>query len=80
MSISYFTDLFDLYLQENPSDKDMNQGTLVIFNLEPAVSNEELHKIFGAFGEVREVNLFLLSDSSNHCYFHVNYNFSLLEY
>ncbi|KAL5213378.1 hypothetical protein ABZP36_024225 [Zizania latifolia] len=39
----------------NPSDKDMNQGTLVIFNLEPAVSNEELLRIFGAFGEVREV-------------------------
>ncbi|KAK3156746.1 hypothetical protein QOZ80_2AG0111310 [Eleusine coracana subsp. coracana] len=39
--------------KENPSDKDMNQGTLVIFNLEPAVSNEELLQIFGAFGEVR---------------------------
>ncbi|XP_052143875.1 protein MEI2-like 5 isoform X2 [Oryza glaberrima] len=41
--------------KENPSDKDMNQGTLVIFNLEPAVSNEELLQIFGAFGEVREI-------------------------
>ncbi|XP_022679982.1 protein MEI2-like 5 isoform X2 [Setaria italica] len=41
--------------KENPSDKDMNQGTLVIFNLEPAVSNEELLRIFGAFGEVREI-------------------------
>ncbi|GJM91034.1 hypothetical protein PR202_ga07369 [Eleusine coracana subsp. coracana] len=40
--------------KENPSDKDMNQGTLVIFNLEPAVSNEELLQIFGAFGEIRE--------------------------
>ncbi|KQJ94515.1 protein MEI2-like 5 isoform X1 [Brachypodium distachyon] len=41
--------------KENPSDKDMNQGTLVIFNLEPAVSNEELLRIFGEFGEVREI-------------------------
>ncbi|KAL6877553.1 hypothetical protein ACP4OV_012768 [Aristida adscensionis] len=41
--------------KENPSDKDMNQGTLVIFNLEPVVSNEELLSIFGAFGEVREI-------------------------
>ncbi|KAK3152877.1 hypothetical protein QOZ80_2BG0164800 [Eleusine coracana subsp. coracana] len=41
--------------KENPSDKDMNQGTLVIFNLEPAVSNEELLQIFGVFGEVREI-------------------------
>jgi RNA recognition motif-containing protein len=51
--------------KENPSDKDMNQGTLVIFNLEPAVSNEELLQIFGAFGEVREVKsvtLYLLTD------------------
>jgi RNA recognition motif-containing protein len=43
----------------------MNQGTLVIFNLEPAVSNEELLQIFGAFGEVREVKsvtLYLLTD------------------
>ncbi|TVU32282.1 hypothetical protein EJB05_24006 [Eragrostis curvula] len=41
--------------KENPTDKDMNQGTLVIFNLEPAVSNEDLLRIFGAFGEVREI-------------------------
>ncbi|CAL9121079.1 unnamed protein product [Musa acuminata var. zebrina] len=41
--------------KDNPTDKDMNQGTLVIFNLDPSVSNEDLRKIFGAYGEVKEI-------------------------
>ena len=41
--------------QDNPSEKDINQGTLVIFNLDPSVSNEDLRKIFGVYGEVKEV-------------------------
>ncbi|AQK79800.1 Protein MEI2-like 5 [Zea mays] len=41
--------------KENPSDKDLNQGTLVIFNLDPSVSNEEVRQIFGAYGEVKEL-------------------------
>ncbi|PKA59116.1 Protein MEI2-like 2 [Apostasia shenzhenica] len=41
--------------KENPSDKDLNQGTLVIFNLDPSVSNDDLLQIFGAFGEVKEI-------------------------
>lgn len=41
--------------QDNPSDKDMNQGTLVVFNLDPSVSNDDLLQIFGAYGEVKEV-------------------------
>ncbi|XP_010559265.1 PREDICTED: protein MEI2-like 3 [Tarenaya hassleriana] len=41
--------------KDNPSEKDINQGTLVVFNLEPSVSNEELEKIFGAYGEVKEI-------------------------
>ncbi|XP_020100155.1 protein MEI2-like 2 isoform X2 [Ananas comosus] len=41
--------------KDNPSDKDMNQGTLVIFNLDPSVSNDELRQIFGAYGEVKEI-------------------------
>uniref|UniRef100_A0A1D1YCF1 Protein MEI2-like 2 n=1 Tax=Anthurium amnicola TaxID=1678845 RepID=A0A1D1YCF1_9ARAE len=41
--------------KDNPSDKDINQGTLVIFNLDPSVSNDELHQIFGAYGEVKEL-------------------------
>ena len=35
----------------------MNQGTLVIFNVDSTVSNDELLKLFGAYGEIREVRL-----------------------
>ncbi|KAL6567325.1 hypothetical protein OROGR_000993 [Orobanche gracilis] len=41
--------------KENPSDKDINQGTLVVFNLDPSVSNDDLRQIFGAYGEVKEI-------------------------
>ncbi|OAY30614.1 protein MEI2-like 1 isoform X4 [Manihot esculenta] len=41
--------------KDNPSEKDINQGTLVIFNLDSSVSTEELHKIFGAYGEIKEI-------------------------
>ncbi|XP_052203331.1 protein MEI2-like 5 isoform X2 [Diospyros lotus] len=41
--------------KDNPSDKDINQGTLVVFNLDPSVSNDEVHQIFGAYGEVKEI-------------------------
>lgn len=45
---------FPIY-QDNPSEKDINQGTLVVFNLDSSVSNDELHHIFGVYGEVKEV-------------------------
>ncbi|GAB2299084.1 Protein MEI2-like 2 [Dionaea muscipula] len=41
--------------KDNPSEKDINQGTLVVFNLDPSVSNEDLRVIFGAYGEVKEI-------------------------
>ncbi|XP_077252397.1 protein MEI2-like 2 isoform X2 [Tasmannia lanceolata] len=41
--------------KDNPSDKDINQGTLVAFNLDPSVSNDDLCQIFGAYGEVKEI-------------------------
>lgn len=43
--------------QENPSDKDINQGTLVVFNLDSSFSNDELREIFGVYGEIREVRV-----------------------
>lgn len=43
--------------QENPSEKDINQGTLVVFNLDSSVSNDELREIFRAYGEIKEVSL-----------------------
>ncbi|CAA7400502.1 unnamed protein product [Spirodela intermedia] len=41
--------------KDNPSEKDMNQGTLVAFNLDSSVSNDELRKIFGIYGEIKEI-------------------------
>ncbi|XP_021287292.1 protein MEI2-like 1 isoform X3 [Herrania umbratica] len=41
--------------KDNPSEKDVNQGTLVVFNLDSSVSTDELQRIFGAFGEIKEV-------------------------
>ncbi|XP_047315288.1 protein MEI2-like 2 [Impatiens glandulifera] len=41
--------------KDNPSDKDINQGTLVVFNLDPSVSNDDLLQIFGAYGEIKEI-------------------------
>lgn len=46
---------FSTLFQDNPSEKDINQGTLVVFNLDPSVSNDDLRQIFGAYGEVKEV-------------------------
>ncbi|CAH9076502.1 unnamed protein product [Cuscuta epithymum] len=41
--------------KDNPSEKDINQGTLVVFNLDPSVSNDDLHQIFGSYGEIKEI-------------------------
>ncbi|KAE8655796.1 Protein MEI2-like 5 [Hibiscus syriacus] len=41
--------------KDNPSEKDVNQGTLVVFNLDPSVSSDDLRQIFGAYGEVKEI-------------------------
>ncbi|XP_072978531.1 protein MEI2-like 4 isoform X1 [Typha angustifolia] len=41
--------------KDNPSEKDINQGTLVVFNLDSSVSNDELHQIFGVYGEIKEI-------------------------
>ncbi|KAE8023783.1 hypothetical protein FH972_009446 [Carpinus fangiana] len=41
--------------KDNPSEKDVNQGTLVVFNLDSSVSNDELCQIFGAYGEIKEI-------------------------
>lgn len=41
--------------KDNPSAKEINQGTLVVFNLDSSVSNDELHHIFGVYGEIKEI-------------------------
>jgi RNA recognition motif-containing protein len=42
--------------QDNPSDKDINQGALEVFNVDSSVSSDELTKIFGSYGEIKEVS------------------------
>ncbi|XP_061989881.1 protein MEI2-like 4 isoform X1 [Rosa rugosa] len=41
--------------KDNPSEKDVNQGTLVVFNLDSSVSNDELRELFGVYGEIKEI-------------------------
>eukprot|EP00004_Rigifila_ramosa_P024663 TRINITY_DN721_c0_g1_i1.p1 TRINITY_DN721_c0_g1~~TRINITY_DN721_c0_g1_i1.p1 ORF type:complete len:752 (+),score=107.44 TRINITY_DN721_c0_g1_i1:330-2258(+) len=41
--------------KDHPSERDQNQGTLVVFNLDPSISNHQLRLIFSDFGEVKEV-------------------------
>ncbi|XP_064985296.1 protein MEI2-like 4 isoform X3 [Musa acuminata AAA Group] len=41
--------------KDNPSDKDMNQGTLVVFNLDSSVTRDDLRQIFGIYGEIKEI-------------------------
>ncbi|KAL3511505.1 hypothetical protein ACH5RR_030906 [Cinchona calisaya] len=41
--------------KDNPPEKDVNQGTLVVFNLESSVPNDELRQIFGVYGEIKEI-------------------------
>ncbi|KAF4367907.1 hypothetical protein G4B88_003600 [Cannabis sativa] len=35
--------------KDNPSEKNINRGTLVVFNLDASVSNDEIRQIFGNF-------------------------------
>ncbi|XP_009378802.2 protein MEI2-like 4 isoform X1 [Pyrus x bretschneideri] len=41
--------------KDNPSEKDVNQGALVVFNLDSSVSNDELRQVFGVYGEIKEI-------------------------
>jgi hypothetical protein len=35
-------------------EKDINQD-MVIVNLDPSITNDDLHQIFGVLGEIKEV-------------------------
>lgn len=50
-----------LICQDNPSEKDVNQGTLAVFNLDSSVSNDELRQIFGVYGQIKDVSISFLS-------------------
>ncbi|KAI7735160.1 hypothetical protein M8C21_025137 [Ambrosia artemisiifolia] len=41
--------------KDNPSEKDINQGTLVVFNLDASISSDDLRHIFAVYGEVKEI-------------------------
>ncbi|XP_023736886.1 protein MEI2-like 2 [Lactuca sativa] len=41
--------------KDNPSEKDINQGTLVVFNLDSSISSDDLRHIFSVYGEVKEI-------------------------
>lgn len=41
--------------KDNPSEKDINQGTLVVFNLDSSISSDDLVHIFSVYGEVKEI-------------------------
>ncbi|XP_050221966.1 protein MEI2-like 4 isoform X2 [Mercurialis annua] len=41
--------------KDNPSEKDISQGTLVALNLDASISNNELHRIFSVFGDIKEI-------------------------
>ncbi|KAI7985608.1 G-type lectin S-receptor-like serine/threonine-protein kinase LECRK3 [Camellia lanceoleosa] len=42
--------------KDNPLEKDINQGTSVVSNLNYFVSNNDLHQIFGIYGEIQEIH------------------------
>uniref|UniRef100_A0A5B7BU13 RRM domain-containing protein n=1 Tax=Davidia involucrata TaxID=16924 RepID=A0A5B7BU13_DAVIN len=42
--------------KDNPSEKDINHDTVVVFNLNSSVSNYELRQIFGIYGDIKEIH------------------------
>jgi RNA recognition motif-containing protein len=41
--------------KDNPSEKDINQGMLVVFNVDPSVTIDDIHQIFSDYGEIKEI-------------------------
>ncbi|XP_057970285.1 protein MEI2-like 4 isoform X2 [Malania oleifera] len=41
--------------KDNPSEKDINQGTLVVFNLDSSVTNDDIRELFSVHGEIKEI-------------------------
>ncbi|GAA0142782.1 RNA metabolism protein [Lithospermum erythrorhizon] len=40
-------------IPKDTPEKDVNQGTLVVFNLDSSVSNDKLQQMFGVYGEIK---------------------------
>ncbi|KAF5743649.1 hypothetical protein HS088_TW08G00234 [Tripterygium wilfordii] len=43
--------------KDTPSVKNVNQGVLVVSNLDSSVSDDQLHQIFGIYGDVKEIRV-----------------------
>ncbi|KAF8693244.1 hypothetical protein HU200_038626 [Digitaria exilis] len=41
--------------KDHPSEKDINQGMLVVFNVDPSVTNDDIRQIFCDYGEIKEI-------------------------
>lgn len=41
--------------KDNPLEKGINEGTLVVFDLDSSISNVDIHHIFGVYGGIKEV-------------------------
>ncbi|AQK71274.1 Protein MEI2-like 1 [Zea mays] len=41
--------------KDNPSEKDINQGMLVVFNVDPSITNNDIHQIFSEYGDIKEI-------------------------
>lgn len=41
--------------KDNPGEKESNQGTLVVFNLDPSMNDDDIRQVFGEFGEVKDI-------------------------
>ncbi|KAL8099143.1 hypothetical protein AgCh_031721 [Apium graveolens] len=42
-------------IAKDPSGKNIQEGTLVAFNIDSSLSNENIRQIFGSFGEIKEI-------------------------
>merc|ERR1711916_132701 len=41
--------------KDNPGEKESNQGTLVVFNLDPSMSDDDIRQVFSEHGEVKDI-------------------------
>lgn len=41
--------------KDNPGEKESNQGTLVVFNLDSSMTDDDIRAVFGEYGEVKEI-------------------------
>lgn len=41
--------------KDNHSEKDINEGVLLVTNLESSISNDDLLHLFGVYGEIKEI-------------------------